>query len=263
VLQLTGTSDLIRVVTGAAADIEVHASWVENNAGTITPGRTNTASIVTATTTTVVGSPASGVQRRVTALSLRNNHGSQACDVTVTHEDGTNTVSLIKVPLLAGETLEMDSRGEWHHLDVNGAEYHPAVAVATQAEMEAGSSLIVGVTPGRQHFHPGHPKVWCAVRLVQSGPFIVGAYNITSITDGGAGLTTFTIATDFSDTSYAISATVERPSTSLSATNVKYSNIRNATQAAGSFLIEVYDGTATTHVQEDAYSWYAMALGDQ
>src|SRR3972149_3108259 len=98
-LQLTGTSDLVQVVTDATADIEVHASWVENNAGTITPGRTNTASIVTATTTTVVGSPAGSVQRRVKLLSLRNNHGSTACNVTVQHTDGTNTETLIKVNL--------------------------------------------------------------------------------------------------------------------------------------------------------------------
>jgi len=46
-------------------------------------------------------------------------------------------------------------------------------------------------------------------------------------------------------------------------TNVKYCNVRSATPAVGSYEIEVYDGTAVTHVQEDAASWHTMALGDR
>jgi len=47
-LILASTSDLIRVVTGSAAQIEVHASWVDLNGTTVTPGRTNTPFITTA-----------------------------------------------------------------------------------------------------------------------------------------------------------------------------------------------------------------------
>src|SRR5512139_2359095 len=32
--------------------------------------------------------------------------------------------------------------------------------VATQADQETATSTAVVVTPGRQHFHPGHPKCW-------------------------------------------------------------------------------------------------------
>jgi len=262
-LQLTSTVDLVRVVTSAAADIEPHASWVDNNAGVITPGRTNTASIVSATTTTVVASPASGVQRRVKTLSLRNNHGSTACDVTVDHTDGSNAETLIKVTLLAGEALVMDEWGAWKHFDINGGEYPRLPAIATQAEMEAASSLIAGVTPGRQQFHPGHPKFWCRADLVNAVPVLSGSYNVTSVTDTGAGRATFNINVDFSNTNYAILATVERTATTLTVTNVKYCNVRSATPAVGSYEIEVYDGTAVTHVQEDAASWHTMALGDR
>lgn len=31
---------------------------------------------------------------------------------------------------------------------------------AVQSEMETGTSTSLAVTPGRQHFHPGHPKIW-------------------------------------------------------------------------------------------------------
>lgn len=64
-LLLTSTSDIVRLTTGTATStIEVHASYVDNNAGVITPNRTNTR-ITTATTTTIVPAPSSGVQRNL------------------------------------------------------------------------------------------------------------------------------------------------------------------------------------------------------
>lgn len=120
-LLLTSTSDLVRVVTSAVCDIEVHASYVDNNAGTITPGRTNTA-ISTATTTTVVASPGSGVQRNVKALQITNNAATSVF-VEVLHTDGTTPIELIGVTLLGGENLGFREDGSWIHRDANGAEY--------------------------------------------------------------------------------------------------------------------------------------------
>jgi hypothetical protein len=122
-LLLTSTSDIIRVVTGSAADIDVHASYVDNNAGTITPGRTNTPAITSATTTTVVASPGSGVQRNVKFLNITNAHATVSTVVTVQHFDGTNSEDLIGVTLLAGENLVFTSTGDWMHHDAQGAEY--------------------------------------------------------------------------------------------------------------------------------------------
>ena len=52
-LLLASTSDLLRVVTSGAITTDVHASWLDLNGSTVTPGRTNTA-ITTATTTTEI-----------------------------------------------------------------------------------------------------------------------------------------------------------------------------------------------------------------
>lgn len=112
-LLLTSTSDLVRVVTGSAADIEVHASFVDNLSAVITPGRTNTASITTATTTTVVGSPAASTQRNVKHLNIRNNHASTSTTLEVLHTDGTNIESLWAGTLLAGEVVVLDANGNW------------------------------------------------------------------------------------------------------------------------------------------------------
>jgi hypothetical protein len=125
-LILASTADLVRVITSAASDIEVHASWVDLSAGVVTPGRTNTASITTATTTTVVGSPAASTQRNLKHLNITNNHASVSCAVTVDHTDGTNPVELISVILLPGENLIFSEDGHWEHRDAQGAAYPPA-----------------------------------------------------------------------------------------------------------------------------------------
>lgn len=106
-LLLTTTSDALTVITGTAVTaIDVHASWVDYASGTATPGRTNTASITGATTTTVVAAPASSTQRNVKTLNIRNRDAALSCDVTIKHTDGTNNLELIKMTLSAGDTLE-------------------------------------------------------------------------------------------------------------------------------------------------------------
>lgn len=106
-LLLASTSDLLRVVTSAAVSTDVHASWLDLNAGTVTPGRTNTL-ITTATTTSVVASPGSGVYRTVKTLCVRNKHATTAQTATVVHTDGTNAVELVSVVLSAGDALHYD-----------------------------------------------------------------------------------------------------------------------------------------------------------
>ena len=124
-LLLKSTSDIVRVVTGAAANVLVHASWVDlvDAATTSTPGRTNTAAITTATTTTVVASPAASTARNVKFLNITNAHATASTQVTVQHFDGTNSEDLMGVTLLAGENLIFGEDGSWRHHDAQGGEY--------------------------------------------------------------------------------------------------------------------------------------------
>lgn len=122
-LLLTSTSDIIRVVTGASVStITVHTSYVDNASGTITPLRTNT-NISTATTTTIVPSPSASTQRNVKLISITNNNATTSCQVTVQHFDGTDSIDLMGVTLKAGENLICDENGNWHHHDLQGAEF--------------------------------------------------------------------------------------------------------------------------------------------
>jgi hypothetical protein len=105
-LLLTSTSDKIQLVTSAAGDVDVHATWVDNASGTITPGRTNTVAIATATTTDVVAAPAASTQRNVQSLLVRNTHASVTNTVTVRHTDGTNAADIFSTALAPGEVLQ-------------------------------------------------------------------------------------------------------------------------------------------------------------
>ena len=261
---MDGANDLITVITDATADIECQASWADNNAGTITPGRTNTASIATATTTTIVAAPGAGKQRSVRHLNIRNNHASTACTVTVNHTDGTNVEVVFKTILAAGKQIVYGENGIWVYYDANGKPYMGLGPIATQADMEAAASLTAVVVAGRQHFHPGHPKFVCftngtATIAMQTPP----SYNVTSITDSGVGRLTVTIATDFSGVSWCCEATCEYTTTTLSVANIRHPHIRNATLAAGTVEINIHDSAAITNALADAVSIHVVGWGDQ
>jgi hypothetical protein len=154
-LLLTSTSDLLTVVTGQAVTaIDVHASWIDYASGTVTPGRTNTASITTATTTTVVGSPASSTQRNVKSLHLRNRDASLSCDVTVKHTDGTNNLELIKITIAAGDSLEYVEGVGFFKVSNPVNVPNPGVVVADQS---IGASVTNYVTTSDLHVSSGRP----------------------------------------------------------------------------------------------------------
>ena len=127
---LDSTSDIIQLITGSASTINVHASYADNSSGTVTPADANVATISTATTTTIVASPGSSIQRSVRNLTIKNADATNNCACTVQHYDGTTTSPLIKCTLLAGETL-MYTGEVWVHYDINGGIYS---AVATNPE---------------------------------------------------------------------------------------------------------------------------------
>lgn len=74
---------------------------------------------------------------------------------------------------------------------------------ASQAEMETATSNTVFSTPGRQQLHPGHPKAWVIYNQA-TGPSVVASYNVSSVTDNGAGIYTVNWDADFSDTNYSV-----------------------------------------------------------
>lgn len=139
-LILSSTSDKLEVVTDAAVTVDVHASYVDWNGTSATPGRKNT-DISTATTTDVTGSPAASQYRNVKTLTVKNSHASSPVGITLQHTDGTIVADLQKVTLLAGEALVYDEGSGFRHLDVNGVEKDPtALIVVKQLQSDQSNS---------------------------------------------------------------------------------------------------------------------------
>lgn len=268
-LNLALTTDKLSLITGSAADVDVHASWVDDAAGTFTAGKTNTA-ITTATTTDIVPVPGASTIRNVKFLSVRNKDSADSTDVTVQFNANGTLYQLHKVTLLAGEELVL-REGVFFHYDTNGGVYGQAlpvasdtvvggIEIASQAEMETATDVARAVVPGRVQYHPGVAKFW-----VKTSPGNVNnaSHNVTSVSDTAAGITVITIATDFSGAHWCCQATCESTSDTMTVTNLKFVRIGLSDQAAGSVSIEVHDGTATTAVLEDPTSWHCVGFGDQ
>jgi hypothetical protein len=106
------------------------------------------------------------------------------------------------------------------------------LAFTTQAIQETGTSNVVAVTPGRQHFHQSAAKAWVKCDFAGAAQ---AEYNITSITDGGTGIVTVTLDTDFSGADYVVVASVFEGSATQRAVAMI------DTQAAGSVVLNIRD----------------------
>ena len=155
---VTGTGGILRVVTAqAVSTITVQSSYVDNNAGTITPG-SNNVNITTATTTTVVAAPGASIQRAVQSLAITNNNTTTSCQVTIQHFDGTTSTDIMGVTLLPGENIIYEDGNGWTHHDAQGGDYgyspvvnYPYAVTGYKAESiprNLAGVNIAGVTSG-------------------------------------------------------------------------------------------------------------------
>jgi hypothetical protein len=109
ILTNPGTADLISVITGSTAPIDVHASYMDVSTGSPpvpqVPAR-QVAAITTAATTTIVAGPASGFVRNVKTIHIRNKSTTANNDVTVNYNVGGTLYELFKTTLKPGDVLE-------------------------------------------------------------------------------------------------------------------------------------------------------------
>jgi hypothetical protein len=144
-------------------------------------------------------------------------------------------------------------------------------SAADQSGMEAASSTSTYVSPGRQHFHPGHPKAAAKVTVSGGTPTLQSTtdFNITSITDTGTGRLTITIATDFSDAHWVCAASIQStPDTSSSVGGYINHTVVVKSQAAGSVELNCLewaidaDGSSQTVALGDPEAWHMIGIGD-
>jgi G:T-mismatch repair DNA endonuclease (very short patch repair protein) len=224
------STQALSVVLSAAADVDAHAAWTNLDSGVAVPDSKNLA--LSTSPQEIIAEPSSGVHRPM-YFSARNRDTTDTTDVTVTITDSTGDpdVEVYKATLLPGEELVYTHGHGWF--------VH-----------EAAGGIVQQLA-----------KFW--VKAAGDGSAIRDSYNVTSLTDTGAGQLTVTIATDFGSTSWVCNATVERNSTSMSVTNTKTCAIRQSTQTAGAVQIEVWDQTSSTAVLEDPAEYHVIGHGDQ
>jgi hypothetical protein len=120
VIVLNTTSDVIRVITGSAAAVDVHVTYVDNVASVpYLAARQNTA-ISVAATTTILSSPGASTQRQIKVVTIVAKGGTNT--ITIQFFDGTTAYLLFGngLALGTGETIEYEDVTGWRVFDVNG-----------------------------------------------------------------------------------------------------------------------------------------------
>jgi hypothetical protein len=130
-----------------------------------------------------------------------------------------------------------------------------SIDVATQAEMEAASSVTVFDTPGRTQYHPGVAKAWC--NITADGALSTPSHNIASISDDGVGDRTIHWAIDFSTAIYSV---VSAPAQGVTA-NRNWHDFR--TFATGSVQNRVLDSAVGAGLGAVDAAVNVAAFGDQ
>lgn len=150
---LVGTTDKLQLVTGQAATVDVHASWLDNTAGVITAGNTNTP-ITTATTTDIIATPASGAYRSPKYINIRNKHATASVDVTPQHVNASFTVELCKFTLAPGDVLEFVEGVGWFKIP---NPVNPPASNYITADQSIGAATTAYVTGSDVRASAGRP----------------------------------------------------------------------------------------------------------
>lgn len=118
---INNTTELIEFFLGGTVTSQQASflcSFNELSATTITPFETNGTSNNT-TPVTLMGSPASGLQRQLRQLSIKNNDTSQMT-LTVRFNDGSNTRVLYRTVLQSGDQVSYSELDGWSVIDSFG-----------------------------------------------------------------------------------------------------------------------------------------------
>ncbi len=183
---LTTSTDLLRVITGSAADLDCVVSYLEyTNASPPVPDAPDTqfTNITTATTTTILGAPTSGSDRRkIKAISIVNTHGSVSTTVRVVIErTGPVTWDIFNTVTLApGESLTYTEGTGWFYNRT--APVNLATGASTTAQIASHSA---------DTYYLGIPTTYNGVTRLRAGSFVRWAFRTQK--GGGTATPVYTI----------------------------------------------------------------------
>jgi hypothetical protein len=131
-------------------------------------------------------------------FSSASSSGPASLEFAEDTDNGSNKVTVVAPAALAADRVATlpDKTGTI-------AMISDVPAAASASEQEAATDAEKYVTPATQHRHPSAAKAWLHSKLSAGAPQVSAAYNVTSITDDGAGLYRINLTTAFSSTAWA------------------------------------------------------------
>ena len=179
------TSTGVNVATGALLVGTPYAvTYIHASTEFILLGALGVLGATSVSSLTVTGATAlnGGLTMDSTAFTVADTSGNTAIAGTLAVTGATTVAGLTASGAISGATAA-------------------GAMIATQAQEETGTAVNVLSTPGRQHFHPLHPKAWCNFNGTGTPGVTVGS-GVTSITDNGTGDYTVNWTTAFSTANY-------------------------------------------------------------
>ncbi len=149
---LSATNQSLQIITATAADIDIEASFNDLLSGVTTPG-SSAANILTATTTTLVASPAASTQRTIVEMSIVNSDASLSQIVTVQKLVAAATfVLLTGIPLGPSERIEFTSDRGWRVFNAFGIEKTPTTGPLVNTLINPGQFIGLAIDAGGSAF---------------------------------------------------------------------------------------------------------------
>jgi len=260
----TGDQTSIVGITGTLAEFNTALTGADfaTGGGTATGTNTGDQDLSSYATTAAVASGYQPLDTQLTSLAalsyagnaskyVRINAGATDFEV-VTLAGGGDLVSTNNLSDVANAATAFGNIKQAASDSATGV-----LEIAVQSEMETGTDTTLAVTPGRQHFHPSAAKCW--VSSTQSSTTIQQSYNVASVADTGAGISTVTIANDFGAATYCVVVGAEH--NSASGTTQTY-NIDNSGRAVGTYIIQSWQVDGTEILVDPSASWFSVAYGD-
>jgi hypothetical protein len=149
-LILAGSNDKLSLITSAAGDIDVTASWLDltNTDPPVVKGSTSgtqLTTITTATTTDIVAAPAGTDRRNLKHVGIRNTHATSVVDVTVQINRSGGLTEQHKATLKPGDLFTFVEGVGWY--------FTPAVAQTTLIRvLSADDATLANVATAQQLF---------------------------------------------------------------------------------------------------------------
>lgn len=125
------TSDSMQLTSTADITLDIHASCVDNNGGTITPTVFNYQNVPSAITDIVPATPAG--QRNVKTLFVRNTTSTTSTTININLYNATQTVTIASCTLKPGETLVYEEEYGFATKDEDGFFVDAALSASEEA----------------------------------------------------------------------------------------------------------------------------------